>query len=45
MTKFILNNYYIDDFIRIMISNNYIVITEKFDENNVIVTIKEKENN
>lgn len=45
MTKFILNNYYIDDFIRIMINNNYVVTTEKFDGNNVIVTIKEKENN
>lgn len=45
MNKFILNNYYIDDFIRIMINNNYAVTTEKFDENNVIVTIKEKENN
>ena len=45
MTKFILNNYYIDDFIRIMINNNYVVTTEKFDEKNVIVTIKEKENN
>lgn len=45
MNKFILSNYYIDDFIRIMIANNYVVTIEKFDENNVIVTIKEKENN
>ena len=32
MNKFIINNYYIDDFIRIMINNNYVVTTEKFDE-------------
>lgn len=45
MEFLIIRNYQLEDFINIMLTNGYILEISKYDENNVIVTIKEKENN
>lgn len=45
MANFLIQNYQMEDFIKIMIENHYTVEITKYDENFVLIKVKEEEKN
>ena len=45
MKFLIIRNYQLEDFINIMLTSDYVLEISKYDEDNVKIIVKEKENN